>query len=310
MISYILLLSNVRAESGHHHEDSEDEHSAHGDHHGHEEVAPNMAIPEKDLPSFGLSLKEVGPGTIVEGIQVSGRIIPVDDKVAHVSPRFSGVVKEVRGKVGDYVKADTVLAIVQNNQNLQNFPLFSAISGIIIKKHATLGETVGEESVLFIVADLSEVWAELAVYKLDIDRVKVGQKARIFLPSHSSHFDGEVIFLSPITEEQTQSRLARVRIKNPDPHFSPGAFVSGNIITEEIKLENIIGLEAVQRIAGKETIFIREQDSFEPRAVTLGRRDEANVQVLSGVKQGERYAVGKTFILKAELGKSEAEHDH
>lgn len=180
-----LLISPAYAfaedEHGHDHGEGEPESEhAHGDKdehgHGHEEAGPTP-LSEEDLKRYGITLEKAAPGIIVDGISVAGRIVPVDEKLAHVSPRFSGVIKEVRAKVGDSVKADSLLAVIQNNQNLQNFSLYPSIAGTVIKRHATLGETVREEDVIFVVADLSEVWAELAVYKQDVDKVSIGQKA-------------------------------------------------------------------------------------------------------------------------------------
>jgi cobalt-zinc-cadmium efflux system membrane fusion protein len=313
-----LLISPAYAfaadEHDHGHGD-EKEHGGHGekDEHGHgdehEEAGPTQ-LSEEDLKRFGITLEDAKSGTIIDGVSVAGRIVPVDEKLAHVSPRFSGVIKEVRAKVGDSVKADTLLAVIQNNQNLQSFSLYPSIAGTVIKRHATLGETVREEDVIFIVADLSEVWAELAVYKQDVDKVSVGQKAIVSIASHMKPIEGEVIFFSPITEEKTQSRLARIRIKNPDPHFSPGAFVSGRIVTSKDEVPLVIESSAIQRIESKDTVFVREGETFQPRSVVLGRSDERGTEILSGLTLGERYAAGNTFVLKADLGKSEAEHEH
>lgn len=268
------------------------------------------AMPNGSLERFGLSLLTAGPQTIIAGLQVSGRIVPLDEKLAHVSPRFAGVVREVRARVGDYVKPDTLLATIENNQNLQTFNLRPAISGVVIKRHATLGESVSEQSVLFVVADLSEVWAEFAVYKQDVDSVKLGNQVRVFIASHLAPESGEVIFFSPVTEERTQSRIARVLLKNPDPHFSPGAFVSGTIVTTENSVPLAVRSDAIQQIEGRDVIFLREGDRFEPRPVVTGRSDETYTEVIKGLTPGDQYAAGNTFLLKAELGKSEAEHEH
>ena len=166
--AYAFLPIRAFAGDEHGHGHGAEESDEHG--HGHEESGPTK-LEDQDLERFGISLEKAKPGVIVEGISVSGRIVPVDEKLAHVSPRFSGVIKEVKAKVGDVVKPDTLLAVLQNNQNLQSFSLYPSINGTVIKRHATLGETVREEDVVFIVADLSEVWAELAVYKQDVDKV-------------------------------------------------------------------------------------------------------------------------------------------
>ncbi len=310
LILVLVMPINAYAGGGHDHGSKHDHEEGKEEGHGEEEESEGISTEGKDLARFGLELKKAASATIFEGVSVSGRIVPLDDKLAHVSPRFPGVIREVKAKVGDLVKADTLLAVVQNNQNLQTYPVYSAISGVVIKRHATLGETVGDDSVLFIVADLSEVWAELAVYKQDVDSIKLGQKAQVTIASHLKPQEGEVIFFSPITEEKTQSRLARVLIKNPDPHFSPGAFVSGTIVTKEKQVAVAVDQSAIQRVEGAENIFVKEGEKFESRSVVTGSSDEGKIEIISGLKSGEEYASGNTFILKAELGKSEAEHEH
>ena len=81
-------------------------------------------------------------------------------------------------------------------------------------------------------------------------------------------------------------------------------------MTNEIDVPLAVELDAIQRLDGSENVFVREGETFEPRKVLLGRRDDVHAEIISGLKVGEKYASGDTFILKAELGKSEAEHEH
>ena len=258
---------------------------------------------------YGLVERIVGPATLNSGAKVSGRITPIDEKLSHVSPRFSGVVREVRGKVGQVVQPGDALAIVQNNQNLQAFPVASAIPGVIVRRHATLGETVSENAVLFVVADLSSVWAEFAVYKQDVAKVKLGQRAFVSLADDLSPHSGEVIFFSPITEERTQSRVARVLLANPQGEFSPGAFVTGTIVFAEERLVLAVETNAVQQIGGRDTVFVFRNGEIVPERIQIGRANDQISEILSGMTAGEKYLSGKTFLLKAEFGKSEAEHE-
>lgn len=292
---------------------AEEKHSGeHKDEHGdeHEEEEPTIRISNEMLAKFGIAHKKAGQAFLANGVKVAGRITPIDEKLSHVSPRFSGVVREVRGKVGQIVQPGDVLAVVQNNQNLQTFPVSAAIPGIVIRRHATLGETVGESAVLFVVADLSSVWAEFAVYKQDISMVKLGQKVLVSTAEDVAPHTGEIIFFSPITEESTQSRVARVLLSNPESEFSPGAFVTGSIVTTNEKLELAVESQAIQQIEGKNTVFVVRGEEIAPEKVQIGRSDEQVTEILSGLAAGETYLSGKTFLLKAELGKSEAEHEH
>lgn len=276
----------------------------------HAEEEPYLEMKEELLERFGLRIEKAKPAAIVQGVRASGRLVPVDSRIAHVSPRFSGVIKQVLAGVGDRVEPGHPLAVLQNNQNLQPFTLTPAIAGMVIKRHAVIGEVASEADVLFIVADLSELWAELSIYKPDVATVAVGQTARVWLDAPSRYEDGEVMFLSPITDERTQSRVVRVRLRNPPSIFSPGAFVNAVVGRAEAQAPVAVEISAVQQIAGKATLFVRTGGRLEPRPVVTGKADEQMIEVLEGLKPGEDYAAGDTFILKAELGKGAAEHEH
>ena len=71
-----------------------------------------------------------------------------------------------------------------------------------------------------------------------------------------------------------------------------------------------IPLEAVQTIEGKPVVFVRTAEGFEKREIIPGKKDDKSIEISSGLKPGEQVAVGNTFVLKAEAGKSEAEHAH
>lgn len=282
----------------------------HADEAEHEEEPGHIRIPEERLERLGLRIAKARPAAIVQGVRASGRLVPVDSRLAHVSPRFSGVIKQVLAEVGERVEPGRALAVLQNNQNLQPFQLTPAIAGLVIKRHAVIGEVATEADVLFVVADLAELWAELAIYKPDVGLVAVGQTARVWLDAPDRYEGGEVIFVSPITEEKTQTRLVRVRLKTPPAAFSPGAFVNAVIGRAETSVPLAVEASAVQQIAGKSTLFIRAGEELLPRTIVTGRSDEQMVEVLEGLKAEEEYAAGDTFILKAELGKGAAEHEH
>ena len=67
---------------------------------------------------------------------------------------------------------------------------------------------------------------------------------------------------------------------------------------------------AIQTIEGKPTVFVQTQEGFEARPVTLGQSNATHVEIIAGLKSRERYAVTETFLLKADLAKSEAGHAH
>lgn len=282
----------------------DDDHSEHG-----EETESVFTLEDSELLTLGLTLKKPAPAQIVDGMKASGKIIPISSKFVHVAPRFGGVIKEVKARVGDTIEAGIPLAIIQNNQNLQTFTVTSAKKGVVIERHATLGESVAETATLFVVADLSEVLAELAIDRKEVAKVKVGQKVRVTVPSSSVTEEGEISFVAPVTDEVTQSTFVRVNLKNINNQFPPGVFVKAMIVTSEAEVPLAIESKAIESVKGVKTVFIRKGHSFEPHPIKIGHTDEVMSEILSGVENSEQYASGNTDLLKVFLDDNK-EHSH
>ncbi|MEO2091298.1 MAG: efflux RND transporter periplasmic adaptor subunit [Gemmataceae bacterium] len=268
------------------------------------ELSPEM------LTQLGLKVATAGPTKLTVTLTLTGKLVPLEDRVAHVTPRFPGVIREVRKRLGDAVARGETLAVVESNQTLQPYEVKSQIPGMIVLRHATLGESVTDASVLFDVADYGELFADLFVFPSDFSRVHLGQRALIRFPDGSDTVSSSITFLSPITDAETQSRFIRAVLPNPTARYQPGMFVTGDIVLEEAAVGTAVEATALRTAAGRPVVFVeREPGRFVPRGVVLGRRDKDSVEILSGLRPGERYAAGSTFILQAELEKGEAEHD-
>jgi cobalt-zinc-cadmium efflux system membrane fusion protein len=265
-------------------------------------------LPEA-VKSSGIEIGTVGPAKLKQSIRVSGRISANEDHVKHVIPRFPGIVKEVRKRLGDRVDAGEVLATVESNESLQPYEIKSAIAGTIIQKHATAGEFVKEGETIYVVADLSTVWADLNVYHQDFHHLKVGQPARIET-GPGDKATGKVIYLSPISKETSQTMLARVEVDNSKGDWRPGLFVTADVLVEEVEVPVAVKAEAIQTFRDWDVVFIQVGNTFEIRPLELGRRDGDWVEVTGGVAAGQQYATAYSFIIKADILKSGASHDH
>lgn len=184
----------------------------------------------------------------------------------------------------------------------------SPLSGRVIGRELTLGEYVDSTHAAYTVADLSVVWVETAIAPADVEVVREGQAAR--LSSGSVTGEGRLIFVSPAIEPETRTAKAIIEVANPEGIWRPGAFVTAAIATAKQGSGLIVPREALQSIEGKPVVFVRTEHGFEKREITTGKDDSRQVEVLTGLKSGETIAVANTFTLKAELGKSEAEHEH
>ncbi|WP_437591194.1 efflux RND transporter periplasmic adaptor subunit [Sorangium sp. So ce1000] len=197
------------------------------------------------------------------------------------------------------------------------YALIAPIDGTIIEKHINIGEVLKDDTQTFVVADLSTIWVNVTVYAKDLARVRVGQPARVRAEGIEEPADGEIAYVGPVVGEQTRSATARVVLKNPGAAWRPGLFVTVDVAVDQVDAPVVVSYEGVQRVEGKDVVFVQEGDAFEARAIKPGRQGKAPgeqgtelVEVLDGVAVGERYVGKNSFILKAELGKSEAGHDH
>ncbi len=184
------------------------------------------------------------------------------------------------------------------------------ISGRVIDRKVDLGAAVGRDNLeteLFIVADLDRVWVELAIGPTDLPRVAEGQTVSIAAHGFSKRAVGKIVFIGPILDKETHSAHAVAEIANPDRNWRPGSLVQAAVAIEERPAALAVPVSAVQTIGKTLVVFVRTQEGFERRPVTLGEGDDRLFEVLSGVRKGETIAVGNTFVLKAELLKSLAE---
>jgi cobalt-zinc-cadmium efflux system membrane fusion protein len=86
--------------------------------------------------------------------------------------------------------------------------------------------------------------------------------------------------------------------------------VTAEIPISQDHAEVVVPRAALQTIKGERVVFVRSDPGFEARQVATGREDEHTVEIVSGLFAGETIAISNTFVLKAELGKAQAEHQH
>ncbi len=255
-------------------------------------------------------IETAGPATFESSVSVYGRVEPNGDRLASVAPRFAGVVKDVRKRLGDTVVADEVLAVVESNESLQRYEVRSPIAGTVIERVVVPGAFAREGDAIFTVADLTSVWIDFHVSLRESARVRVGQSVTVDAGDGSPPMEATVGYLSRIRDEEAQTVLARVELTNANGQWQPGSFVTGEITVEKIAVPLAVRAEALQTFRDWDVVFMNEGTLFEVRPLELGRRDSEWVEVLEGLAVGQRYAAQNTFILKADVAKSGATHDH
>lgn len=199
---------------------------------------------------------------------------------------------------------------VMRTEGLTRYEIRAPIGGVVIEKHLVLGEAVKEDASIFTIADLSTVWAEMTVYPNDLDSVKTGQKVTVRATALNAEAEGRVSYVGSLVGEQTRSAKARVTLQNPDRSWRPGLFVTVDVVQDETEVPVAVLVDAVQSFRDWKVVFARYGEAFEARPVELGRSDGKWVEVVKGLPRGTPYAAANSFVLKADLGKAGASHDH
>jgi cobalt-zinc-cadmium efflux system membrane fusion protein len=276
--------------------------------------------PKADAPTGGASIspdaaRKAGVETstadaalLRETLLLYGSIQPEPDHVRTVTARFPGVVRSVVCQVGDRVSAGQTLATVESNESLQTYAVTSPLSGVVTQRKTNPGEFAGAEALLE-VADFSAVRAELSVFPRDRLRLKVGQKSKIQGADAETLADGVLSYLAPLGSAQNQTITARVALPNREGRWTPGQFVTAEIVVEETRAAVTVVPAAIQQIKGRSVVFIQTEHGFEAREVDIGRRGSDSLEIKNGLRAGERYVSKNSFLVKAEVLKSEAEEE-
>lgn len=185
----------------------------------------------------------------------------------------------------------------------------SPIAGRIIAARATLGAFVDANSELFRVADPGKVHVETALTALDAGRVRAGDQAAVILRDQT--LAATVRSVTPGLDAESKTATAVLDLHENDASIQPGQFVRVRISPKaaSVSMAAIVPDEAVQSFEGKDVVFVRTDAGFEARPVTAGTRSGGRAEILAGLNPGEEIAGKNAFLVKAEIGKSEASHE-
>ncbi len=265
-------------------------------------------IPKELAREAGIETGVAGAALITKTLALTGRVQTDPARLSRVRARFDGVVQGIEARLGDQVEKNTVLARIQSNESLQSYKVKAPIGGIILRQDIQLGMATGDDP-LFVIADLSEVWVELDIFASDIGEVKPGQSGMIETLDGES-LTGQIDWIAPLAAHASQSVQARVIVANPDGKLRPGQFVRGRVVVAEHAVALAVRQSAIQRFRDFQVVFARFGETYEVRMLELGRENSEWVEVLGGLKPGTEYVIGNSYLIKADIEKSGASHDH
>lgn len=213
---------------------------------------------------------------------------------------------------------DAIDALAKSSEISPTYTVRAPLDGRVVEREATLGELVGpDKERLMMLANLNPIWVLADVPEAKLGQIAVGSKASINVPAHSSEtFEGVIAYLTPELDSSTRTARVRIEVGNEGTKLLPGMFATAEItagMASDAEPVLSIAEEAIQTVEGEPAVFVPvegEPNTFAKRAVGVGQPIGGMVPVFAGLKEGEKYVSSGSFLLKAELGKAGAAHEH
>jgi len=258
--------------------------------------------------AFGLETLIAGPVVLQETVTLYGRIMTNTERLRQVSARFDGVIQSVSPSIGDTVQKGQPLAKIESNESLKSYTIKAPISGVITQRDANPGEQTGGRQ-LFTITDTSSVWVDLSVFPADRVRVIAGAPVTITAATGGQPVDSTIARVN-VQAEANQSVTARVVLDNTDGRFLPGTYVTAEVTVGNHPVPLAVKRTGLQAFRDFTVVYAQIGDEYEVRMLDLGRQDREWIEVLGGLDPGTRYVSENSYLVKADIEKSGASHDH
>tara|TARA_R110001592_G_scaffold363381_1_gene686586 strand:+ start:16790 stop:18034 length:1245 start_codon:yes stop_codon:yes gene_type:complete len=265
-------------------------------------------ISDRQLELAGVETAQAGPATLSFKDTLFGVIAAPADHVYRINAPYPGLVETVHVQLGETVKKGQRLLTLANTDTLQRYSVKSPTNGEVTERFVNQGDRAEGRALLEIV-DLSTVWVEMSAFPESIEKLAVGQPVIVRDLHHHEAATGSISYVAP---QMTGGHIARTRavIDNPDGHWRPGMHIKAEIQIARRQVPLAIEASALQSFRDMPVVFAKFGNTFEVRMVELGESNGDMIEVLGGLKPGTEYVTNNSFLIKADILKSGASHDH
>lgn len=251
-------------------------------------------------------------GNLETTLKAAGRVSENMNKTAKVVSTLEGRLIKLNYDLNDRVKAGDVLALVQTPELLgKALEVKSPIDGVITDRRSTAGELLTKETQIYTISEPADLWVLAEIKERDIGAVKVGQDSVFTVLAYpGEQFHGKVVRVGNRVEEGSRTLEVRIEVSNADGRLKPGMFADVEIVTTVQENVLLIPDAAMQTEGDNQIVFVAlDGNKFEKRIVKIGLDQRGLVQILEGVKPGEKVVTDGSFILKSEMLKGQMEAD-
>ncbi|MEE9355959.1 MAG: efflux RND transporter periplasmic adaptor subunit [Methylococcaceae bacterium] len=249
-----------------------------------------------------------GSTVLKETVAAYGKLMSHPENSREIGARFQGTIKRVHVALGQQVKKGQALITIESNESLKSYKIFSPINGVIRQRQANSGEQTKDRG-LFSIVDNSVLMAELAVFPSDRHRVALGATVLVTVKGIEHVITGVIKQIDTVTQPN-QSVIVRVELSNKKGRLLAGTFVSAAIEVAEYQVPLAVKRSGLQGFRDFTVVFVKIGNEYEVRMLELGRVAGEWVEILGGLKVGSEYVSENSYIIKADIEKSGAVHDH
>jgi len=267
------------------------------------------SIDETIAEKNGVKTEPATSQIINQYLPLTGHIVSNPNAKAQIRGRFSGIVKNVSVDWGQEVTKGQVLATIESNKSLTNYTVTSPINGIITQKNTNIGDITGN-NILFVISDYSTVWVQANIFQDNLKNIKVGYPVTIQSLTGEHETTGKISMFLPKVDANSQTTTAIIPIYNPDNLWKPDMLIKGTVLTNSKQVPLAVRTSGLQTFRDFTVVFEKINNTYEVRMLDLGLNNGEWVEVISGLKPNVNYVTENSFLIKADIEKSGASHDH
>lgn len=257
----------------------------------------------------GVKVEPAGPATIEETVDLTGRIELLPEGRAEVRAWYPGRIVAMSKYIGDKVRKGEIIARIESAASLQTYGIPAPFDGVVAERNATVGGVAGDAP-LYVVVDNTKLHAELSVFPQDAAKIRAGQKVRIMGAAGDTQFTAKIETILSQTGGVSPILIAHVPVPLESGNWYPGMGVTGivSVASEDVPLA--VRTPALQRFRDFMVVYARVGDTYEVRMLELGRQTPEWTEVKGGIDPGETYVSENAFLVRADVEKSGATHNH
>ncbi len=257
----------------------------------------------------GVKVEPSGPATLRETVALSGRVELQPEGRAEIVALYPGRIVDMTKSIGAAVQQGETLARVTSSESLQTYAMSSPISGVVMARNANVGDVAGATPI-YVIADARQVHAEFYAYPRDAEKLRAGQEISVRNLGGNRSVRAKIETILPTTDMLSQTVVAHVHLPNEEGTWRPGQAVEGEVVIASHDVPLAVRTPALQRFREFNVVYARVGETYEVRMLDLGQRTPEWTEVLGGLEPGEMYVSENAFLIRADVEKSGASHDH